>query len=259
MWLKNKNGEVFDCIWSQNEVKQECRLGSLLFALSLQGIFEVIESKFPSALIDAIMYDFYIVGPPDDAVEGYKYLEELCIKDVSLMLKKSKCKLLHFHWPDFPEKSQSAAKSLTLKVVTKITKVLGAPIGAEDADVTEMSIQIIDKYHKLFDRFMDDMLFAFVMTQILRMFGFLSVNYLTRVVHPKLLQQAAVVFDSGIREAYLHMLKIQSDEMNFMFRAQVSLPIRFDGMKSRDHTHISHYVFGEQWLDLPGISFLVAY
>lgn len=59
-------------------------------------MFKALEKKFPSVFNLSIMYSFYIVGSPEYTIEVCKYLEDLCITDVSLTLNRSKCKILHF-------------------------------------------------------------------------------------------------------------------------------------------------------------------
>ena len=86
-----------DCIMSENDVRQGCALGALLFVLSVQPVFMEVVKRCPDILAVAIMYDFYIIGDPIKAIEAYKVFDELCLSDGSLHLKKDKGKLLYFH------------------------------------------------------------------------------------------------------------------------------------------------------------------
>ena len=66
---------------------------------------------------------------------AYQYLKNVGITDRSLTLRKSKCKLSHFHDDQFTANVQSLAISFGLSIRTKAAKALGDPEASEDVFV----------------------------------------------------------------------------------------------------------------------------
>jgi len=156
----------------------------------------------PNVRTVAIVDDFYIVGPPEDVIKGYEEFEKLCIADGSLDLNRTKGKFLYFHPKELPAPVSKKIIDLGLTLKNKAAKVLGAPLGVDPFHMLKLTGEIVDKYQILFQRITDIRLPVFAADQILRLCGVPSLNYLTRVVPPAILKEAAQKFDGWATLSY---------------------------------------------------------
>ena len=75
-------------------------------------------------------------------------------------------------------------EALELKVYNKAVKVLGAPIGVDDAEVDRLLTEKVSEYFALFERIQHKEMHEVTADQILRTCGVPSISYLLRCVAP---------------------------------------------------------------------------
>lgn len=105
----------------------------------------------------------------------------------------------------------SEAEDLQLKLQTKVAKILGAPIGLGQNNVSNLAISITQIYKTMFVHLKDKRLPYYVTDQILRMCGSPSLNYLSRVVPSNFMRKAAILFDGWARDRFVDRQKIDRE------------------------------------------------
>ena len=124
-------------------------MGAVLFAISMKAIYEEVQKLVPGIRAIAIMDDFYMLGKPDEVLEAYEHFARLCKLDGSLFLNRSKGKYISFHKEQMDQRVGKRVEALELKVYNKAVKVLGAPIGVDDAEVDRLLTEKVNIYMML--------------------------------------------------------------------------------------------------------------
>ena len=114
------------------------------------------------------MDDYYILGPPEEVLNAYNSFSQRCQTDGSLDLNLTKGKLIYFHENGLGDNILNEAKKLFLKIKKKAVKILGAPVGIDSKAVSNLAVEITQKYKIMFDRLKSEKLPDYVTDQILR-------------------------------------------------------------------------------------------
>ena len=101
----------------------------------MKSIFNKVAKSSPDIHAIAVADDFYIVTPPSSIVKAYNLFNTLCSADGSIQLNPDKKFFFYFHSKFLNKTIISSLSSLGFKIVTTVTKVLGAPVGICDQAV----------------------------------------------------------------------------------------------------------------------------
>ena len=171
------------------------------------------------------MDDYYILGPPEEILKAYGSFARRCQSDGSLSLNFDKGKFIYFHKNGLGKDILEKAKTLSLKIKTKAVKILGAPVGIEKKSVSDLAVKDTQKYKIILERLQNENLPDYVTDPILRIGGTPSFNYLSRVVPPENLKEAAILFDSWSRDTFLVKHNLLNEKLQIGIWDQLSLPI----------------------------------
>ena len=243
LWLRDSDGRVSSHLISSNGVRQGCGLGAVLFAISMKAIYEEVQKLVPGIRAIAIMDDFYMVGKPAEVLEAYEHFDRLCKLDGSLFLNRSKGKYISFQKEQMEPKLSSKVEALELKVYNKAVKVLGAPIGIDDAEVDRLLTEKVNEYFALFERIQHKKMTEVTADQILRTCGVPSISYLLRCVAPARTRKVAQLFDAWVLGAYKTKHGIGDHELTPDKLLQLTLPLRSSGLGLTNHMDTAWFAF----------------
>ena len=80
--------------------------------------------------------------------------------------------------------------------------ILGVPVGSDDVDVEDTSVETIQKYTPFFERLQHEAMPGVIAGQLLRKCGVPCVGYLARTVAPHRTRLATSIFDRWVEESY---------------------------------------------------------
>ena len=148
--------------------------------------------------------DFNIIGPPADALRAYEEFLRLCNADGSIELNNKKKFMYYFHKKTLPVGFVQKTEALGFEWVKSKAIILGAPVGIDDQDVEEVTVETIQKYTPFFDRLQHHEMSEVIADQLLRKCGVPCPGYIARTVAPHRTQLATSIFDRWIEEAYVN-------------------------------------------------------
>ena len=124
-------------------------MGSLLFALGVQPLYQEIQTKFPSIKLAAFYDDLTMVGPPSDLVTATHQLIRLAMDNYGLKVEPTKCNFIYFHQQTSPltsELEQQITTTLGIPLQFDAAEILGCPI-AKDKELLQLKAK--ETAHKL--------------------------------------------------------------------------------------------------------------
>ena len=220
---------------SEEGVKQGDTLGSLLFALSMQGLYRRCAQNLPNVRCIAVADDLNIIGSADGVFKAFGRFERSLV-GTGLSLRKDKCAVL---WPkvsDPPELVRSSATRLGLPLHRGTMQTLGVLVGSGSQQMHAWLERQIDSYKEYLELLLHPELPAQVAMILLRLSVIPQLGYLARVVPPSLLAPHALRFDDMVLDVVQRKFLLPSplpDVAKFF----LSLPIKVGGFglrKARD-------------------------
>jgi hypothetical protein len=128
------HGHVLGQFPSERGVKQGCALAGLGFAHTLHPVYRACVEDQPQLTATAIMDDFTVTGPPDQAFEAYdRYVRLTAPLGIQANTSKTKVQQAAGVPSEF---TQRAAAARGIEIVNGNVKCLGGMVGVDDAAAT---------------------------------------------------------------------------------------------------------------------------
>ena len=203
---------------SAQRVKQGDTLGSLLFALSMQGLYRRCAQNLPNVRCIAVADDLNIIGSADGVFKAFGRFERSLV-GTGLSLRKDKCAVL---WPkvsDPPEIVRSSATRLGLPLHRGTMQTLGVLVGSGSQQMRAWLERQIDSYKEDLELLLHPELPAQVAMILLRLSVIPQLGYLARVVPPSLLAPHARRFDEMVLDVVQRKFLLPNPLPDLMWRS----------------------------------------
>lgn len=268
LWIRHV--EQRHLFWPQEElsseegVKQGDPLSALLFSLSMKSIYDAAVAAVPTGSVSAVAFldDCTLVGLPDRRLfQAFEALKSAA-KDGGLDINVSKTKLLWLHkGVPLPSSIQSRAAEVGMQVDVGATLLLGTPIGTDIDLMSNMALTLIKEQQSYFNSILAVQMPVQEALTLLRMCAVPRLNYLSRTVHPRVLEPAAGYFDQLMYQTAIQKLQLPMSSTstststtisssnaaaaNEAARAmkQLRLPIRLSGLGLRSVVESMHFAY----------------
>jgi len=227
---------LFDTVVSAEGVVQGDPLASLLFALSMQPIYEAcIAGTDVKGL--AIQDDFYLMGEVKQVAVCAQKLNTLCA-DTGLTLAVNKCSVLPCfsnvtETNDHIQRIEEICRNVNLKVSGEIYP-LGSVITNFEDGVGDHVMKMVTQQEKYFDLLCDAYMPPQLAYKLLRDCANPSMNYVTRVIRADLISDALIKWDDMSFDAFFKMHNIDVESLGeatcAAARQQAQLPLSCGGM-----------------------------
>jgi hypothetical protein len=211
---------------SDNGVRQGDPLAALLYALSMQRIYErsrdAGSSEFSSDSYEsevsvprcfAILDDFTIVGKPEQVQKAILHFLEEC-KRADIKVNLDKCVILCPQGGGpVKEAMEHFASDIGLHVAAeRYAATLGSVVGRDEVGMKKWVNNYVKKHHRFF--VMVPKMKSQIALLMLRSAGVPRFNYILRTLPPRLTRDSAHEFDADVCNAWNQALGIQSREMD---------------------------------------------
>jgi len=228
------NGRIASTFLSQQGVRQGDVLGSALFALSMDKLYNAIDN--PDVVRVAIMDDLYIVGHSLQVADSFDRFEKLVsAHDTGLAINFKKSMAI------LPTKPAPENKNFLDKwgiTVCQEMPALGAIVGRDRGAHKEWLLSKLVKTHEtLFKTLRHIDMPVQHCIQFLRTCMLPRMNYWTRVLPPSVVYPAAAKFDSMMKETLMY--KLQLSTLEGEAQKLYKLPIRLGGLGLRSMVEVS--------------------
>lgn len=190
-------GHFRGSLLSQEGVRQGDCLGTLLFSLSMQRIYQDSIADITGVKGIAIADDFNLVGSPQAVFKAFDNLSRLSL-NTGLRIRFDKCGLLWPRMSEVPENVRTWAAQKTVPLSLGCMETLGAPVGADCQVVGEILSRRVESHRTFFDNILHPKLPVQVALLLLRKSAIPAMGYLTRVVPPSRLAPHAAAFDACV-------------------------------------------------------------
>ena len=187
-------------IRSRNGVKQGDTLGSAEFAMSKHSAYKTAHSVHPDSVrLFAVLDDATLVGPAQHTIDCVTKLEE-CIIEHGQRFNWSKCKFLSHHDNVLDAAVIEFLSSHNVPIIRDATTLLGGPIGWDRKKMAAMAMDVHRDSALLFEQILHPVLPVQEAMLILRSCAQPIPGYLSRVLPPEVLANAADAFDRQLLE-----------------------------------------------------------
>jgi hypothetical protein len=242
LWVYDRRGVPVHQLESANGVRQGDLLAAALFALAVQPIYASALVQVPGASAVAVLDDITFLGTPEQVTQCTEALADAA-RAANLTLQPRKCKFLWFHDTPLAEPVTDFLQQGHFLVCQTATVLLGAPIGRDEAAIRRMLQDAVDEHGPFFDLLCHNCMPVQIASILLRASGVPRMNFLSRVVAPSLIRDAAAAFDQRVLDTALRFLQIDPARLSDEARLQLSLPIRLGGAGLRTAERTSPFAF----------------
>lgn len=209
--VRNSDGSLFPGVFSAQGVRQGDPLSSLLFALTIQPVYEAVIRQHPTINATAIHDDITLVGQPDDIVSAYSTITNLALA-LGLEVQPAKCQLIYFHSDTVP--LSNAVHSFLTQHYIPLQKqsaiILGAPIGATIEDIETLALLTLKDQMQVLQHLLHEAMPIQEAILLLRISSTHKLDYLLRCVPPSAMKNLAAEFDRQLLDAFIKKTDIQS-------------------------------------------------
>jgi hypothetical protein len=247
-----EKGELKHVQPSANGVRQGDPLAALLFALSMQQVYEdtrkagTVGGGTPKCF--AILDDFTIVGTPEMVLRAMDRFIILCEKH-NIKINAEKTAIL------CPQ-GAGQIKTLTEQKIAELNvnyrtqfmvsnqrfaPLLGSVVGRDEEGMKQWAIERVEKHRKFFELL--PLLHAHVASLCLRWAGVPRVNNLLRTLPPQISMPAAELFDVLVMDAFDAINKKVVGHLNGYSRRRVRLPVKKSGSGYRSAANIAESAY----------------
>jgi hypothetical protein len=203
-----ERGELFHELRSSNGVRQGCPFAGFGFALSVQPLYVAALREAPTCQGFSIQDDFTIVGPYEEVMRAYDFLEAHAQQELGLELVTRKCQV---YMPPTTLASAEAVDNIRAECTRRDLALdikmesLGVMLGNEAA-ISAHCQAAVDASTKFFERVSHYSLPVQTASLLLRYCGVPKLGYLARTTHPAHLLVHARRFDQMALEAQMSIL-----------------------------------------------------
>ena len=191
LYIRNGDGKLWPGIYSAQGVRQGDPLSSLLFALTIQPIYEAVVQTHPTLKATAIHDDITLVGPADDLASAYSTIADLA-DAIGLQVQPSKCQFIYFHNDTSPLSSSvhSFLSQHHIPLQQSSAIILGAPIGATIHDIQALAALMLKDQMLVLQTLLHDAMPIQEALLLLRISSTHKLDYLLRCVPPSAMEKS---------------------------------------------------------------------
>jgi hypothetical protein len=211
LYVRGPDRSLWPGVFSVQGVRQGDPLSSLLFALTIQPVYDSVVRLHPTIKATAIQDDLTLVGPPDDLLPAYSTVVSLA-QQLMLQVQPSKCQMIYFHDQTAPL-SAGVHSFLTTNCVPlrqQSAIILGAPIGATIQDIEDLAIITVKDQMQVLQSLLHDAMPIQEAVLLLRISSTHKLDYLLRCVPPAAMETLAAKFDQQLLDTFIKKTDIQS-------------------------------------------------
>ncbi|MDR3572021.1 MAG: reverse transcriptase domain-containing protein, partial [Candidatus Pacebacteria bacterium] len=225
----DRSGHRFAELLSTEGVRQGCPFAAFAFALTVQSLYEAAldQTRIPNSCHGfSIQDDFTIVGPYDEVMRVYDYLEQHAHVDLGLELVTAKCQV--FLPPttttavEVVDAIHTACADRGLAHDTRMES-LGVMFGPHAEIVAHVDSAVDDSAH-FFRCLTHPSMHVQTASLLLRSCALPKLSYLTRTTHPDLLLAPARRFDQMALDALKTILHLHGADTFTRLESQTSDP-----------------------------------
>ena len=237
-----EGGTLYDTVSSAEGVVQGDPLAALMFALSMQPIYEqcvAVSGGKVKAL--AIQDDFYLLGQVDEVMKCVEQLKQTC-DSAGLTLAINKCQVLpcssntvgvEYRDNEHIQNIRQHCTATGIKVDAEL-KALGSILSNYNGGVGHFLKKQVSSQQSYFDLLCHDSMPQQMAYKLLRDSANPSMNYISRVIPTYDTGDALKQWDKMVEKAFFMMHHIDIDalgsEVSAQRRQQVRLPLSMGGM-----------------------------
>lgn len=238
------SGDLKKTIFSRCGVRQGDPLAAFAFAHTVQPMYTKIKEQFPNVFAVAIQDDLTLIGPSSDVFHAFDLLHRESPK-LNLRLQPQKCSVLLPQNKDLHSTIAEQAHSRGLQTCSEVFKVLGTYIACapeHEILIRDKYLSEVDEQRIMFERLAHPLMRENCQTAyaLLRSCALPRMNFATRSVEPKLLEDAAKRFDELTLTCFGKLADLTIHDLEDTVRTQISLPLRQGGLGLRPTQRTMH-------------------
>ena len=241
---------------SAQGVRQGDPLAALLFALSMQSIYEGTRTAGreggKSVKCFAILDDFTIVGRPEAVVKAMDHFIKECDR-VGLKINAQKTAIL---CPQLDDRYRSSVKNRIVRFNAgfkemsgmdftvseqRFAPLLGSVIGRDEEGMSEWTVERVKKHEKFFTLL--PKLRAQIGTLLLRWSGVPRVVNLMRTIPPRICKTALELFDRMVEDSFFKINGIARGEFDKFMTERSKLTVKQGGDGLRRMTDLAKVAY----------------
>jgi hypothetical protein len=262
--------DLFAELSSSEGVRQGCPFAAFAFSLVVQSLYEDALKQCADCSAVAIQDDLTLVGPADQVLKAFAFIQAHAKDDYSLELRVDKCQVFTppaiACLPDGPSLISSILSTCSAAGISCSNRMecLGVMFGCDDTVRAHCSSEVQSSEY-FFSALQHRAMPAQVAQCLLRYCGVPKLNYLARTVEPELLDAASRQFDALAMETQLQLARLHDSlaalpqssatavaagpEQHDSFataaqiRSRISLPISMSGLGVRSIHSLRHAAF----------------
>jgi hypothetical protein len=221
-----KDGRLWATLKSSQGVKQGDALSAFLFALSMAKIYERTTANTFCTFV-AVQDDFYILGPPTEAMKAWDNFVGQCTADSGISVNKKKTMAL------VPEqKWVPAFEQLGIEVKTELIPALGGVVTRDDGIASNwLRRESESKHESMFRLLVDKHMPSQIAFILLRMCMIPLANYWARTNRPSRTKMMAREFDTRVADTMATI--INAPNLPFAARKLIQMPVGMGGFGLR--------------------------
>jgi len=253
--------KLIECVPSAEGVRQGDPLGSFVFALSVQPLYEAVAAVRGVALAVAVHDDLTITGTIEGITRALALVTAHC-ESTGAQLSPSKCKLLSAAAvpsqaaTDFCSEHNFTLAEGCMPLLGAVIHSLPVPRAADNLDrkyvlptsgAADLLLQsVVQDHERFFSSLSHPSLSPQCALILLRNSGLPRFNYLARTCPPSLLSKATQYFDQLISSTFLSILHspaVSHPVTPLTAATQSQLPLRLGGAGLRPYSAITHAAY----------------
>ena len=220
-------GEPVATIMSEQGAKQGDPLGPFLCGLGMKLPLQQIEKKVPGVRLITVVDDMLLILPQYDLRTGAAEAEK-ALKKANLQINWPKGAVLHFHDTQLDRAIIDWAQAKQVRIDLKMSEYLGAPIGVDEAAMSEYCMKVARKHDAYFERLKHPLFTDQEAHIMITQAGKMHMDYLCRVARPAVTEKGATHYQNQVLSVMTS--RCRTGHLDADQERQAKLPTRRSGL-----------------------------